>query len=334
MIFSLLISLLLINLIIYLNFNYISNFFNFFDRPDKQLKKHQKPVSLMGGSIVLVNLIIILILSKILDISDILIDENYLVLLLLLSTFFYLIGLFDDLKNLTPKVKLLSIIFFLSIIILLFPEIRIQQIKISFLNKIYFLNFFYSYIFIILCFSLLINAINMFDGINSQVLIFTLMVFLVFIYRGFMPLFFISLSICLFVLTILNLQNRVFLGDNGSYLISGVIGFMFIYQYKTFDKFIYGDQVFVILTIPSIDMLRLFITRVLDKKNPFKGDLNHLHHIVNNFVKNKNLTVVVTSSICFIPIFLLLIGFETYSSLLITILIYFFLLLICKVKFR
>lgn len=334
MIFSLLISLLLINLIIYLNFNYISNFFNFFDRPDKQLKKHQKPVSLMGGSIVLVNLIIILILSKILDISDILIDENYLVLLLLLSIFFYLIGLFDDLKNLTPKVKLLSIIFFLSIIILLFPEIRIQQIKISFLNKIYFLNFFYSYIFIILCFSLLINAINMFDGINSQVLIFTLMVFLVFIYRGFMPLFFISLSICLFVLTILNLQNRVFLGDNGSYLISGIIGFMFIYQYKTFDKFIYGDQVFVILTIPSIDMLRLFITRVLDKKNPFKGDLNHLHHIVNNFVKNKNLTVVVTSSICFIPIFLLLIGFETYSSLLITILIYFFLLLICKVKFR
>lgn len=334
MIFSLLISLLLINLIIYLNFNYISNFFNFFDRPDKQLKKHQKPVSLMGGSIVLVNLIIILILSKILDISDILIDENYLVLLLLLSIFFYLIGLFDDLKNLTPKVKLLSIIFFLSIIILLFPEIRIQQIKISFLNKIYFLNFFYSYIFIILCFSLLINAINMFDGINSQVLIFTLMVFLVFIYRGFMPLFFISLSICLFVLTILNLQNRVFLGDNGSYLISGIIGFMFIYQYKTFDKFIYGDQVFVILTIPSIDMLRLFITRVLDKKNPFKGDLNHLHHIVNNFVKNKNLTVVVTSSICFIPIFLLLIGFETYYSLLITILIYFFLLLICKVKFR
>lgn len=334
MIFSLLISLLLINLIIYLNFNYISNFFNFFDRPDKQLKKHQKPVSLMGGSIVLVNLIIILILSKILDISDILIDENYLVLLLLLSIFFYLIGLFDDLKNLTPKVKLLSIIFFLSIIILLFPEIRIQQIKISFLNKIYFLNFFYSYIFIILCFSLLIHAINMFDGINSQVLIFTLMVFLVFIYRGFMPLFFISLSICLFVLTILNLQNRVFLGDNGSYLISGIIGFMFIYQYKTFDKFIYGDQVFVILTIPSIDMLRLFITRVLDKKNPFKGDLNHLHHIVNNFVKNKNLTVVVTSSICFIPIFLLLIGFETYYSLLITILMYFFLLLICKVKFR
>ena len=65
MIFSLLISLLLINLIIYLNFNYISNFFNFFDRPDKQLKKHQKPVSLMGGSIVLVNLPIKLVISSV-----------------------------------------------------------------------------------------------------------------------------------------------------------------------------------------------------------------------------------------------------------------------------
>ena len=174
----------------------------------------------------------------------------------------------------------------------------------------------------------------MFDGINSQVLIFTLMIFFVFIYKGFMPLFFISLSICLIMLVILNFQNKVFLGDNGSYLISGIVGFMFIYQYKTFDKFIYGDQVFLILTIPAIDMLRLFISRILNKKNPFQGDLNHLHHIVNNFVKNKNLTTIMTTSICFIPMLFLMMEIQSYYSLMITIFLYFLILFIIKVKFK
>ena len=331
---NLLVLLFLFNLFIYFNFNYISNFFNFFDKPDRKLKKHLKPVSLIGGSIILVNFIIVLIYSRIFNISDLLIEDNYFILLLLLSLFFYMIGLFDDIKNLTPNKKLFIIIFYLSIITLIFPEIRIEEVKISFLNKIYFLNLFYSYIFIVLCFALLLNAINMFDGINSQVLIFTLMIFFVFIYKGFMPLFFISLSICLIMLVILNFQNKVFLGDNGSYLISGIVGFMFIYQYKTFDKFIYGDQVFLILTIPAIDMLRLFISRILNKKNPFQGDLNHLHHIVNNFVKNKNLTTIMTTSICFIPMLFLMIEIQSYYSLMITIFLYFLLLFILKVKFR
>ena len=34
------------------------------------------------------------------------------------------------------------------------------------------------------------------------------------------------------------------------------------------------------MMIPGIDMFRLFITRLLLKKNPFKGDKNHLHHIL------------------------------------------------------
>jgi len=332
--YYLLLLIVISNLITYYKFDDISNFFGIFDKPDKNLKKHLKPVSLIGGTIILINFIIILILSKIFNISDLLFEDNYLILLLLLSLFFYMIGLFDDIKNLTPNKKLFIIIFYLLTITLIFPEIRIEEVKISFLNKIYFLNLFCSYIFIVLCFVLLLNAINMFDGINSQVLIFTLMIFFVFIYKGLMPFFFISLSICLIMLVILNFQNKVFLGDNGSYLISGIVGFMFIYQYKTFDKFIYGDQVFLILIIPAIDMLRLFFTRILNKKNPFQGDLNHLHHLVNNFVKNKNLTTLITSSLSFIPIFFLLAGVQSYYSLLITIFLYFLLLFILKVKFR
>ena len=53
-------------------------------------------------------------------------------------------------------------------------------------------------------------------------------------------------------------------------LISAIIGCTFIYQYKNFDNFFYGDEVFIILIIPAIDMLRLFYLRLLNKKHPFK----------------------------------------------------------------
>ena len=90
-------------------------------------------------------------------------------------------------------------------------------------------------------------------------------------------------------MAILNYKNKVFLGDGGAYLISVIIGCTFIYQYNSFDNFFFGDEVFVLLMIPSIDMLRLFILRIINKKHPFKGDLNHLHHVVNEYTKNKNL---------------------------------------------
>ena len=32
--------------------------------------------------------------------------------------------------------------------------------------------------------------------------------------------------------------------------------------------------------IPGVDMLRLFFFRLFNKKNPFKADKNHLHHIL------------------------------------------------------
>ena len=38
--------------------------------------------------------------------------------------------------------------------------------------------------------------------------------------------------------------------------------------------------------VPGIDMLRLFMTRIYNKKNPFKGDLNHLHHLLKNKFNN------------------------------------------------
>ena len=84
--------------------------------------------------------------------------------------------------------------------------------------------------------------------------------------------------------------------------------------------------------IPSIDMLRLFILRIINKKNPFKGDLNHLHHIVNKYTKNKNLTVVITFILSMIPVMLLFLNIQTYNILIICLIIYFTLILYLRKK--
>jgi UDP-GlcNAc:undecaprenyl-phosphate GlcNAc-1-phosphate transferase len=34
------------------------------------------------------------------------------------------------------------------------------------------------------------------------------------------------------------------------------------------------------MLIPGLDLIRLALTRVLSHKHPFKGDRNHIHHIL------------------------------------------------------
>ena len=68
-------------------------------------------------------------------------------------------------------------------------------------------------------------------------------------------------------------------------------------------------------------MLRLFLVRSLNKKNPFKGDLNHIHHIVNNHFRNSNYTLLFSTFLFVFPSLLLFFELETYYILLINIII-------------
>lgn len=320
-VYSLITFVLLFNFFIFFNFNKISKSLNFFDKPDGNLKKHKHPVSLLGGSLILVNIYLITFFFNLFDLNDQIFAGQFFYIFIILSTFFYIVGCIDDFTNLSPNLKLLLIAFSFLVTAYFFPEINLKLIKISFLDKNYYFNSF-STLFLLLSFSLLSNAMNMFDGINLQLILFTIFVFMIFVIKGFFSLFFTILLICLCFLGILNYKNKIFLGDSGSYLLSSIIGCTFIYQYNYFDNYLYGDEIFIILLIPSIDMLRLFVVRSLNKKNPFKGDLNHFHHIVNNYFRNKNLTVVFTILMCVMPSLLLIINIKTYYIFIISVIVY------------
>ena len=331
-IFFLTIIIFIFNLILFLKFDLISSFFDFLDKPDGKLKRHSKPISLIGGFIILINLYLIIFFLKLLNIDNSVFDDNFIYAFILLSTLFYSIGLVDDLKNLSPNKKLFFLFISIIVVIYYFPDINLEHIKISFFKNNYYFK--YSEIFLVLSFVLLANAMNMFDGINLQLILYSSFLFILFALNGFMSIFFILLLICFIFLAILNYKNKVFLGDGGAYLISVIVGCTFIYQYNNFEKFFFGDEVFIILIIPAIDMLRLFLTRIIKKKHPFKGDLNHLHHIVNNFTNNETLTILITITLSIIPTLFLMLNIHTYIILILSIIIYFSLILYLRFKVK
>ena len=55
--------------------------------------------------------------------------------------------------------------------------------------------------------------------------------------------------------------------------------------------------------LPGIDMLRVFFKRIISKKNPFKADKIHFHHIL--LTKYNLFTVLlITTSLSTLPFFL------------------------------
>ena len=61
---SFLILVSLINLIFLFFFNYISKFYNQFDHPDFKRKLQTKPISLLGGFLIIANIFLIVFFDK------------------------------------------------------------------------------------------------------------------------------------------------------------------------------------------------------------------------------------------------------------------------------
>jgi UDP-GlcNAc:undecaprenyl-phosphate GlcNAc-1-phosphate transferase len=102
-----------------------------------------------------------------------------------------------------------------------------------------------------------------------------------------------------------NLKNKIFLGDSGTLLLSFIIGYVFIRSYNS--GLIYSsDEIFLIMMIPGFELLRLAIHRIVSKKHPFKGDRNHIHHLIID-KKSYIFTLIVIQLLFFSPYILNLI---------------------------
>ena len=298
MIYFYLISIIL-NLIIFFNLKKISQFINIFDIPDKKLKTHRIKTPLLGGTILLINIIVFTIYQLIFSREFLFLEEGLfkirdIVSILFLVFSFYFLGLYDDKHNLRPLKKLFFSIIFVLISVTLNKELLISNFSLSFYESRIFLENF-SIIFTIFCFIILMNSLNFYDGINGQSCFYLLIVFLYLLISSKRYEFYTFIIAIIIFLLILNLIHRLFLGDNGIYVFSIILSVALIYEHNKYKNIVYADEIFLLLLLPGLDLLRLTITRLFKSKNPFYGDKNHIHHLLlKKFsLLNTNLILIV-----------------------------------------
>ena len=205
----------------------------------------------------------------------------------------FLIGIIDDIINIDYKIRLLSVFLFLFLFVYLNNSFLITYLYFETLNLTFILgiaSYFLTPLFILL----LINSMNMADGINGNTGLIFLTYFIILYFVGNILLENLLLIIIpIIIFLIFNLNNKCYLGDSGVYLLSSIISFYIIKNYNVNSTLFSSEKIFLLLMIPGLDMLRLFCVRILNKKNPFKGDLNHLHHLlIQKFNNNKTLLII------------------------------------------
>jgi UDP-GlcNAc:undecaprenyl-phosphate GlcNAc-1-phosphate transferase len=315
-------SILILNSIIIFFFDKIGFLKFIIDKPDTQRKFHKKPTALAGG--------IILILNILFYYLYLLTNENYLFNEIFFKNFqelnlfifsclsIFFIGLLDDKFNFSPSLKFFLLFIIISVLIFLDQSVKIEIINFSFEDRKFYLNN-YSFIFTLFCFLVFINAFNMFDGINLQSSTYSIIIFLSLIFLDNSTILIIGL-IFLLSFSYLNHNNKSFMGDNGSLLISFIIGYFFIKLYNK-DVISYCDQIFIFMMLPGLDMIRLFFERIYKKQNPFSYDRCHLHHLLLKKI-SYNKTILVINFLILIPIIFSYLNVNNFLIILFTIISY------------
>lgn len=319
------IAIIIFNLIIFFNIDFIIKKYEVYDYPDKVRKIHKKKISLSGGLIIFLNFFFIFFCysfdgSQFENLIKYFFNNSNINLFLFLFylTVVFLFGFFDDKFNIRANIKFIFLLIFIFFSINLDSSLVIYKINFSFSKSIFYLKQFEIF-FTILCFLLFINAFNMFDGINLQGGLYSIYVFIIFFLFSKNYLF---LMILIPIITFLyfNFKNKIFLGNSGSYLIGFIISYFTIKIFNNFDN-VFSDKIFLLMLMPGFDMLRLFIFRLLNKKNPFTSDNNHFHHLLfSNY--NFAYAVIINLFLSVIP-FILGLFVPSYIAFLFFFIIYF-----------
>ena len=218
----------------------------------------------------------------------------------------FIIGVYDDLYNADFKLK-----FLLQIIV---AKILIDQGFV--ISNYHGLFGFYEVPRILAQFStvfvflVIVNSINFIDGIDG--LAITEVIKTIFLVE-----FFSSQSTSLWILSLILVgsvaplyyfnfkkKRKVFLGDGGSLFLGTIVSIYCFYilgdHFSFKNGFEMNKTLFSILVIlyPIIDLLRVFIIRIKNKRSPFKPDMNHLHHLlIQKFHKSHFVLIIVISDL-------------------------------------
>ena len=209
----------------------------------------------------------------------------------------FVIGVYDDFYDANFKLK-----FFIQIII---AKLLIDNGFI--INNYYGLFGLYEIPYLmaqfttVFVFLVIVNAFNFIDGVDGLAISFAIFSILGFEYLNESNQLTILNTICiggLIPLYYFNFkkENKIFLGDAGSLFLGSLLAlnsFRFLDANQVVQN---GNRVLLsvaLLLYPLIDLLRVFIIRISQKKSPFIADKNHIHHCLLNKTKSHFLSVLI-----------------------------------------
>ena len=202
------------------------------------------------------------------------------------------IGLKDDMLMISPLKKIMGQITASGIIIFL-GNIRIDSFHGTF--GIHEIPFLASLALTIFVFIVIINGINLIDGIDGLAsgigIVISTTFGVWFLIAGFthysvMCFALVGSLLAFFYFNVFSKKNKIFLGDAGSLMIGLTIS-VFVIRFLNYQTISIQHNVhsapavaFGILIIPFFDTLRVFTLRIFQGRSPFSADRQHLHHIL------------------------------------------------------
>ncbi len=257
--------------------------YNLLDRPTKR-SIHKKNIPLAGG----------LSFATVITISELIIGivfkEYYhkIFYLVITNVLIILFGLYDDIKVSSPMLKLIVQIILISL--LYYGGFRISKLTNPLTDSFIELKLF-TIPFTFVWFLVLINAINIIDGLDGLAAGIVFFSALVLIILGNMKHFFIlsliSSAIAGSMLAFLKYNfypAKIFMGDTGSLFLGLNLAAISIIGIGAFKRFTAMSLMIPIsaMIVPLGDFVVTIFRRIKYKKNIMEADKHHFHHILLN----------------------------------------------------
>lgn len=287
-------------------FRKLAKVINLVDTPNER-KVHSGTVPLVGG------LSIFVVVFSYLYVFPNTLSHSY--IYLCCAGFLLLIGVWDDLKDLSFKLRLL-IQALMSLIMMINADLILIDLGSLFGPSdvsIPFLGYLLTFIAVIGA----INAFNMVDGIDGLLGGMATVTFgamsLLFLMSGHTQL--LSFSFVIVIATIpyilMNVgvpfgqRFKVFMGDAGSTVIGFSIVWMLIEGSQGETRSFSAVTGLWIAAIPIMDALSTIIRRIKKGQSPFMPDREHLHHIIMRLGLSSRQALL---TICFIALLFATVG--------------------------
>lgn len=286
-------------------------------------KIHSGVMPRMGGLVIF--LIVIIMLNAFVE------DFSSIKLLIISATILIFSGIVDDVIGLNNFIKF--VIQNVSAVLLIF---YLEQYYTGVTLFGIDLTSPWNYLALLLLIVGAINSINFLDGLDGLASGFALLIFSVLLVLAIRKndVFLILLSVTLLGSTLGFLRFNafpasIFLGDTGSLM----LGF-FLIMLTSMTSINYHESVLdltfplIILGVPLVDTVKVFILRIIRRRDPFSGDTSHQHHMLKKSIVSYEATIFIIEIFSLFYIFIGLLYLIDYRIEAIILFFFFSILLV------